>query len=71
MRACTLTAEYEFTPEKKGFYLENYLAEKKDRGDFRIKELTDNISCLPQISIDGAKCDSPHDGANALKTVLG
>ena len=71
MQSCALTAEYEFTPEEKGFYLKNYLAEEKDRADCRFKELNDNISCLPQVSIGGAKVDSPHDGANALKTALG
>jgi hypothetical protein len=39
MHACTLTAEYEFTPEEKGFYLENYLAEEKDCAGSCFKEL--------------------------------
>ncbi|MDP7516174.1 MAG: alpha/beta hydrolase fold domain-containing protein [Arenicellales bacterium] len=71
VQSYALTAEYEFTPEEKGFYLENYLTEEKDRDDSRFKELNDNISCLPQVSIGGAKCDSLHDRANALKTALG
>jgi hypothetical protein len=51
MQSCALTAEYEFTPEEKGFYLKNYLAEEKDRADCRFKESNDNISCLPQVSM--------------------
>ena len=71
MQSYALTAEYEFTPDGGGFYLKNYRAEEKDRADSGFKESNDNISCLPQVSIGGAKVDSPHDGANALKTAIG